>query len=139
MQLVPYILVLVSAVTHGIWNFLAKRADDKDVFIGLSKLSEAVLFLIPFIFLLVTVGVQLDTWLLFVRIAAIFVFLNYPKLNILSGYAAKNTSSSVFLAHRTLAFTDSTDNNFPPVNLASNSINKENVTVTAVKVNEHGS
>ncbi len=55
----------------------------------------------------------------------IVVFLNYPKLNILSGYSAKNTSSSVFLAHRTLAFTDSTDNNFSPVNLATDKINKE--------------
>ncbi|MEM6839240.1 MAG: EamA family transporter [Cyanobacteria bacterium P01_C01_bin.120] len=77
MQLLPYFLVLVSAVTHGIWNFLAKRADDKDVFIGLSKLSEAILFLIPFIFLLFTIGVELNLWLFFVIVAAIFVFLNY--------------------------------------------------------------
>ena len=77
MQLLPYLLVLVSAVTHGIWNFLAKRADDKDIFIGLSKLSEATLFLIPFIFLLFTIGVELNVWLLFVVVAALFVFLNY--------------------------------------------------------------
>ena len=77
MQLLPYVLVLVSAVTHGIWNFLAKRADNKDIFIGLSKLSEAILFLIPFIFLLFTIGVELNVWLLFVVVAALFVFLNY--------------------------------------------------------------
>jgi CubicO group peptidase (beta-lactamase class C family) len=64
--------------------------------------------------------------LLFLAVVLILiVFINYPKLNILSGYAAKNTSSSVFLAGRTLAFTDSTDNNFSPVNLASNSVNQE--------------
>ena len=64
--------------------------------------------------------------LLLIAVAVIIVvFLNYPKLNILSGYAAKNTSSSVFLAERTLAFTDSTDNNFSPVNLATNSVNFE--------------
>ncbi|MFT5137865.1 MAG: hypothetical protein ACI8XV_002908, partial [Arenicella sp.] len=32
------------------WNFLAKGAGNKDIFIGLSKVSEAVIFLIPFIF-----------------------------------------------------------------------------------------
>jgi CubicO group peptidase (beta-lactamase class C family) len=64
--------------------------------------------------------------LLLIAVAIIiFVFFNYPKLNILSGYAAKNTGSSVFLAGRTLAFTDSTDNNFSPVNLATNAVNKE--------------
>lgn len=64
--------------------------------------------------------------LLLLAIALIIaVFINYPKLNILSGYSAKSTSSSVFLAQRTLAFTDSTDNNFSPVNLATDKINKE--------------
>ncbi len=77
MQLLPYLLVLVSSITHGVWNFLAKRADNKDIFIGLSKLSEAALFLIPFLSLLVTIGVELNVWLLFVVVAALFVFLNY--------------------------------------------------------------
>lgn len=53
----------------------------------------------------------------------IVVVINYPKLNIISGYSAKNMSSSVFLAERTLAFTDSTDNNFSPINLATEKIN----------------
>ena len=52
----------------------------------------------------------------------LIVFFNYPKLNIIAGYAAKNTASSVFLANRTLAFTDSTDNNFSPIDLASNKV-----------------
>ena len=47
------------------------------------------------------------------------VIYNYPKLNILAGYSAKNTASSVFLGERTLAFTDKTDNDFSPVNLAT--------------------
>ncbi len=51
------------------------------------------------------------------------VIINYPKLNIISGYSAKSMSSSVFLAERTLAFTDSTDNNFSPVNLAADHVN----------------
>ena len=54
------------------------------------------------------------------------IIINYPKLNIISGYAAKNTSSSVFVANRTVAFTDATDNNFSPINLASTAISLEN-------------
>ena len=50
------------------------------------------------------------------------VIYNYPKLNILAGYSAKNTASSVFLGERTLAFTDKTDNDFSPVNLATDKV-----------------
>ncbi|WP_299014758.1 serine hydrolase [uncultured Polaribacter sp.] len=63
--------------------------------------------------------------LLLLATIIIAIVYNYPKLNILAGYSAKNTASSVFLAGRTLAFTDSTDNNFSPVNLASDQIDKE--------------
>lgn len=54
-----------------------------------------------------------------------FAFINYQKLTILSGYSAKNTCSSVFLANRSLEFTDLHDNNFSPVNLADNLINTQ--------------
>lgn len=60
--------------------------------------------------------------LLFIAIILV-VFFNYPKLNIIAGYSAKNMASSVFVANRTLEFTDKTDNNFSPVNLASDQIN----------------
>jgi CubicO group peptidase (beta-lactamase class C family) len=53
----------------------------------------------------------------------ITIIYNYSKLNILAGYSAKNTASSVFVAKRTLAFTDTTDNNFSPVSLASDEVN----------------
>lgn len=57
--------------------------------------------------------------LLLLAIAFILlVVINYPKLNIIAGYSAKNTSSSVFLGERTLALTDSTDNNFGEVAFA---------------------
>ena len=49
--------------------------------------------------------------LLLVAVLIIIIY-NYSKLNILAGYSAKNTASSVFVAKRTLAFTDTTDNNF---------------------------
>ncbi|WP_431166611.1 serine hydrolase domain-containing protein [Tenacibaculum halocynthiae] len=58
------------------------------------------------------------------------VFYNYSKLNILAGYSAKNTASSVFVAGRNLAFTDSTDNNFSPINLTSDKINLEEKSAT---------
>lgn len=63
--------------------------------------------------------------LLLFTILLLVIFFNYPKLNIIAGYSAKMTGSSVFLANRSLAFTDSTDTNFSPINLASNSINRE--------------
>jgi CubicO group peptidase (beta-lactamase class C family) len=56
----------------------------------------------------------------------VVVVFNYPKLNILAGYSAKNTASSAFLGGRTLEFTDTTDNNFSPVNLATDAIDTEN-------------
>lgn len=62
--------------------------------------------------------------LLLFAIVLLAIFFNYPKLNIIAGYAAKSTSSSVFLAKRGLQFTDSTDTNFSPINLASNNVNE---------------
>lgn len=69
--------------------------------------------------------------LLIAVVIILVIVINYPKLNIISGYSAKNTSSSVFLANRTLAFTDSTDNNFSPVNLATDKVNLEEKYATA--------
>jgi len=63
------------------------------------------------------------TLLLLICFVLIAVVYNYPKLNIIAGYSAKNMNSSVFLAGRSLAFTDSTDNNFSPINLASDVVN----------------
>ena len=64
---------------------------------------------------------------LFITVILIIgVIYNYPKLNILAGYSAKNTASSVFLGERTLAFTDKTDNDFSPVNLATDIVDIEN-------------
>lgn len=61
----------------------------------------------------------------------IVVVYNYPKLNILAGYSAKNMGSSVFVADRSLQFTDSTDNNFSPVNLAADKINTSDKIATS--------
>ena len=61
----------------------------------------------------------------------IVVIYNYSKLNILAGYSAKNTASSVFVAKRTLVFTDTTDNNFSPVSLASDEVNLKTKSATS--------
>jgi CubicO group peptidase (beta-lactamase class C family) len=63
-------------------------------------------------------------WLL-ILVLGIFIIVivyNYPKLNIISGYSAKNTSSSVFIGKRSLTLTDTTDNGFSPVNLATDQV-----------------
>lgn len=60
--------------------------------------------------------------LLLVVVIAIALIYNYPKLNIISGYSAKNTSSSVFIGKRSLTLTDATDNAFGPVNLADDKV-----------------
>lgn len=44
MALLPYTLVLVSALTHAYWNFPLKRSGGSQAFVGLSKLAEVVLF-----------------------------------------------------------------------------------------------
>jgi len=62
--------------------------------------------------------------LLLISIILILIVYNYPKLNIIAGYSAKSMNSSVFLAERTMQFTDSTDNNFSPINLGSDKVNK---------------
>ncbi|MFK8058595.1 MAG: serine hydrolase domain-containing protein [Polaribacter sp.] len=69
--------------------------------------------------------------LLLLVLVIVVVVYNYPKLNILAGYSAKNTASSVFVANRSLEFTDTRDNNFSPVNLASDEIDEKQKTATA--------
>ena len=69
--------------------------------------------------------------LLTVAILLLILIINYPKLNILAGYSAKNTASSVFLGERSLSFTNTTDNNFSPVNLATNAIDKQKKTASS--------
>ncbi|MGJ8745424.1 serine hydrolase domain-containing protein [Polaribacter sp.] len=69
--------------------------------------------------------------LLILAVLTVVIIYNYPKLNLLAGYSAKNTASSVFLANRTVAFTDKTDNNFSPVNLASNKVDNKKKIATS--------
>ena len=59
------------------------------------------------------------------------VFTNYNRLNIISGYSAKNMSSSVFLTGRSFEMTDSQDNNFSPIDLAKSEVDYKNKLASA--------
>lgn len=62
---------------------------------------------------------------------AYFIYRNYPKLNILSGFAAKNVCSCTFEAGRDLKSIEDGDNNFLPVFYARNEIDFEERTVSS--------
>lgn len=62
---------------------------------------------------------------------AIFAFLQYPRLNIISGFAAKNMCSCMFEAGRQQAFVEETDNNFSPINIAKYEVDTINKSATA--------
>ncbi len=47
---------------------------------------------------------------------------NYPKLNIISGYAAKNMASSVYLAGHTEDYINANDNDVPLIKLAKSTV-----------------
>ena len=64
-------------------------------------------------------------------ISIVAVVYNYPKLNIIAGYSAKSTASSVFVANRTLEFTDKTDTNFSPIDLADDQVNMDKKSATS--------
>jgi len=59
------------------------------------------------------------------------IYTNYPRLNILAGYSAKNMASSVFLADRSVKYTDEVDNAFAPINLAEDKVSNIEKSATA--------
>lgn len=61
--------------------------------------------------------------LLLLAIIGVVVYLNYPKLNIISGYAAKNVASGVFVAQRSAASMNQYDNSAPLIEMASTEVN----------------
>ncbi len=62
--------------------------------------------------------------LLLLVVIGVVVYLNYPKLNIISGYAAKNAASGVFVADRSSARMNQYDNSAPLIEIASTEVNK---------------
>ena len=69
---------------------------------------------------------------LIVVLLGIVIAFNYSRLNIISGYSAKSMSSSVFVAGRSADFTDNTDNNFGPVNIAEDVVDAKEKSASAI-------
>ncbi|MEX0313821.1 MAG: serine hydrolase domain-containing protein [Allomuricauda sp.] len=63
--------------------------------------------------------------ILLLVIIGVVVYLNYPKLNIISGYASKNMASGVFVANRTAASLAQNDNNVPLIELADTEVDTD--------------
>ena len=62
-------------------------------------------------------------------ILVIGAYFNYPKLNIISAFASKNTASSHFISGRSIADINATDNNMPLIKMAEiNGVIGNNVT-----------
>jgi CubicO group peptidase (beta-lactamase class C family) len=74
--------------------------------------------------------IKIVVFLLVVSIAYIG-FTYYPKLDIITGYASKNEASVIFLAHRTQNSAEVQDNNFSPINLAKETVNQNEKSVSA--------
>lgn len=56
---------------------------------------------------------------------------NYPKLSIISGYAAKNMASTLYIAKRSFKSVDENDHNVPLIKLAVTELDKEDDAVSA--------
>ena len=81
MTLGAVLLVLVSAVTHAWWNYLLKRAGGSHVFVGLSKASEAAVFLPVFLATLwFTPPVPVGGVALYVGVGTVMVLASYAAL-----------------------------------------------------------
>lgn len=76
MELFSFGLILISSFTHAYWNFLAKRSEQKDIVVGLSKLVEVVLSAIPYLVCLAFFPLGKGYWSIII-VAAIFVLANY--------------------------------------------------------------
>lgn len=59
------------------------------------------------------------------------VVLNYPRLDILTGFASKNVASGMFLAGRSQESIEEGDNGFLPVSLSSNKVNLKDKSVSS--------
>jgi len=68
--------------------------------------------------------------LILVIAVAVIVYFNYPKLNLISGFAAKNMASSVFIADRNSNDVRDNDNNIPLVKLAEVTVDNNSASST---------
>ncbi|WP_420322526.1 serine hydrolase domain-containing protein [Flagellimonas sp.] len=63
--------------------------------------------------------------ILVLLVIGVVIYLNYPKLTIISGYASKNMASGVFVAQRSAASLAQNDNNVPLIELADAEVDTE--------------
>lgn len=61
----------------------------------------------------------------------IVIYIYYPRLNLITGFAAKNMCSCVFEAGRDPETVTAQDNNFDPVNLAETEVDHENLSASS--------
>ncbi len=64
------------------------------------------------------------TGIVFLAAIVVAVFLNYPKLDLISGFSAKSVASAHFIDHRDLKAIEQNDNDIPLVRLAGNKIDE---------------
>jgi drug/metabolite transporter (DMT)-like permease len=74
------LLVVFSAGTHAYWNFLLKRSGGTQLFVGLSKVGEVVMFAPVFLILVAPNVRQYDGLLFLSAVGAAFVLANYVFL-----------------------------------------------------------
>lgn len=70
-------------------------------------------------------------FLALVLVLSVFLVYNYPRLNIITGFAAKNVCTCTFEAGRDQHSIESGDNDIDPVYYAKNRIDKEEKSVTS--------
>jgi len=102
MDTLVIVSIVISAFLHAYWNLLLKSSEQPKLFIALSKIMEAGVFLLPFCYFQQHYALQLDQ-LYIVVIAALLVFvsyyalaLTYQHLDISIGYPISR-SSTLFL------------------------------------------
>ena len=59
------------------------------------------------------------------------VFINYPKLELISGFSAKNVASAHFIDNRSLDLIEKSDNDIKLIRLANNSIDESGKLATS--------
>lgn len=69
--------------------------------------------------------------LLLLVLIGVAIYFNYPKLNIISGYAAKNMASGVYVANRSAASINKYDNSAPLIELASTEVDEAELSASS--------
>ncbi len=59
------------------------------------------------------------------------VYTNYPRLNVITGFSSKSVTSVIYVADRTQESAEQEDNNFSPINSATNTVNSDEKSTTS--------